>query len=112
MNFSRAPWRNRFPCVGATAPVRGRDRCARSAAATSATISNSTIAFNAGGTCGGLYASTAGYINSTIVANNAAATPTGCHGVNAGFGSGTGNIVGVADAGVTLPGDTFVGGPH
>ena len=81
-------------------------------AATSATISNSTIAFNQGGTCGGLFAGSGGYINSTILANNSAQTPSVCHDVNAGFGGGTNNIVGVADNGVTLPADTYVGDPQ
>jgi hypothetical protein len=81
-------------------------------AANSATISNSTIAFNQGGTCGGLFAGSVGYINSTILANNSAQTPSACHDVNAPFGSGTSNILGVADAGVTLPGDTHVGDPQ
>jgi len=82
------------------------------AAATSATVSNSTIAFNHGGTCGGLFGGSGGYINSTILANNTATTPSGCHDVSAGFGGGTNNIVGVADDGVTLPGDTYVGDPQ
>lgn len=84
---------------------------AAAAPANSATISNSTIAFNHGGTCGGLFGAS-GYINSTIIANNTATTPSGCHDVSAGFGSGTNNIVGVADAGVTLPVDTYVGDPQ
>ena len=82
------------------------------AVAISATISNSTIAFNHGDTCGGLFSGSGSYINSTILANNTATTPTGCHDVNAGFGAGTNNIVGVADVGVTLPGDTHVGDPQ
>ena len=84
------------------------------AASSFATISNSTIAFNHGDTCGGLYSSTAGgsLINSTILANNTATTATGCHDVAGGFGAGTNNIVGVADAGVTLPGDTYIGDPQ
>jgi len=77
------------------------------AAATSATISNCTIAFNRGGTCGGLSGGSGGSINSTILANNTATTPTGCHDVSANFGGGTNNIVGVTDVGVTLPGDTY-----
>jgi hypothetical protein len=81
-------------------------------AAAAATISNSTIAFNHGGTCGGLFAGSGGYINSSILANNTATTASACHDVNAGFREGTNNIVGVADNGVTLPGDTYVGDPH
>jgi len=82
------------------------------AAAVSASVSNSTIAFNHGGTCGGLFSGSGSYINSTILANNTATTPSGCHDVSAGFGAGTNNIVGVADMGVTLPGDTHVGDPQ
>lgn len=81
-------------------------------AATAATISNSTIAFNHGATCGGLFAGLGGYINSSIIANNTATTASACHDVNAGFGAGTNNIVGVADVGVTLPGDTHLGDPQ
>lgn len=82
-------------------------------AATSATISNSTIAFNDGGTCGGVFAGSGGYINSSILANNSALTPTGCRNVNAGFGSGTSNLVDVPEIdGVALAGDTHVGDPQ
>jgi hypothetical protein len=79
---------------------------------TPAAITNSTIAFNHGGTCGGYFGPSGSYINSSILADNTADTPTGCHDVNAGFGVGTNNIVGVADAGVTLPVDTYVGDPQ
>jgi len=80
-------------------------------ASPSASVSNSTIAFNQGGSCGGLFATSGGSIYSTIIANNTASTATVCHDVSAGFSAGTNNIVGVADDGVTLPGDTYVGDP-
>ncbi len=83
------------------------------AASPSATVSNSTIAFNQGGSCGGLLTTSGGSINSTIIANNTATSASpACHDVSAGFGGGTNNIVGVADIGVTLPGDTHVGDPQ
>ena len=77
-----------------------------------ASITNSTIAFNHGDTCGGMSGPSGNIINSTILANNTATSPTVCHDVNAGFGPGTNNLVGVADAGVTLPADTYVGDPQ
>jgi hypothetical protein len=82
------------------------------AVATLASITNSTIAFNHGNTCGGMLSTSGSTINSSILANNSATTASACHDVNSGFGAGTNNFVGVPDDGVTLPAGTYTGDPQ